>query len=194
MAHRFLRSEQAVEGLVYLGASFLIVVIGLRGVRVLEAEQKIPILLAIGVEFIMLVMFSILLMRSSRVVEGLVYSGASILIVVIGLRGIRVLGAEDTTWILAAIVLESSILVLFSILLMRSKKVVEGLVYCGASFLIMVVGLRGIRVLGAEDTTWILAAIVLESSMLLILAIHHIRKALRGEQTYLKSLESVSRK
>jgi PhnB protein len=69
-------------------------------------------------------------LTSESVVQGLVYFGAALLIIVVGLRGARLLPIEKPTYIVLALSLESSLLVLLSyvmLVLSRARKLGEWL-------------------------------------------------------------------
>lgn len=69
-------------------------------------------------------------LTSESVVQGLVYFGAALLILVVGLRGARLLPIEKPTYIVLALSLESSLLVLLSyvmLVLSRARKLGEWL-------------------------------------------------------------------
>jgi hypothetical protein len=65
-----LRSESVVQGAVYAGAAILIVVVGLRGIRVIASSQTTPIVLAIGLEFCMLLLLAYAMVYGRRDHEG----------------------------------------------------------------------------------------------------------------------------
>lgn len=67
-----------VQGAAYAGAAFLIVVIGIRGLKFIPAERPSPILFALGVEFVLLALLAITMMfteeeeRTDRILKQMV--------------------------------------------------------------------------------------------------------------------------
>jgi hypothetical protein len=67
-----------VQGLAYAGAAFLIIMIGIRGLKFIPAEQPSPILMALGVEFSLLSLLALSLLyteeeeRTDRILKQMV--------------------------------------------------------------------------------------------------------------------------
>lgn len=58
--------SNTVLGLVYMGAAFLIIIIGMRGLKFIPSTQPSLVLFALGLEFSMLVVYAITLMFSKQ--------------------------------------------------------------------------------------------------------------------------------
>jgi hypothetical protein len=70
--------SNTVTGLAYAGAAFLIIVVGIRGLKFIPAIKPSPILFALGVEFSMLCLLALTLMfteeeeRTDRILKQMV--------------------------------------------------------------------------------------------------------------------------
>ncbi len=64
--HFTAKYSNAVLGFVYIGAAFLIVIIGLRGLKFIPPNEPTYVMFALGMEFIMLVLYAITLIYSKQ--------------------------------------------------------------------------------------------------------------------------------
>jgi hypothetical protein len=64
--HFSVKYSNAVLGFVYIGAAFLIVIIGLRGLKFIPPNEPTYVMFALGMEFVMLVIYAVTLIYSKQ--------------------------------------------------------------------------------------------------------------------------------